>query len=167
VKLELKKLTKYKTELKNVLTELVYHNNDLVTNSFALEKLYQLHLIDKKEFSNCLNAFIEKCLEFNLELSNYISKEEYSNYLHFINSKIEKVEKSTINKVISSVIDVIKSKPKMIEIEYIDSKGNITQREIEEIDKIDNNMIYAFCKLRKNYRKFKLDNITQIYNIVY
>lgn len=53
----------------------------------------------------------------------------------------------------------------MLRIEYLDSQGNTTERDIkvESIDR-SNNMINAFCFLRNRARTFRIDRIQRCYD---
>jgi predicted DNA-binding transcriptional regulator YafY len=48
-----------------------------------------------------------------------------------------------------------------LEIIYLSDKGKISQRVII-VEEIQENKIIAFCKLRNQYRTFKIENILSI-----
>ncbi|TGB04675.1 hypothetical protein [Halobacillus salinus] len=49
-----------------------------------------------------------------------------------------------------------------LEMIYLDSKGNMSQRQVRVV-KVNGNQVLAYCYARKQVRSFKLSNILSVF----
>ncbi len=63
-------------------------------------------------------------------------------------------------KLIDIIMDAI-VESKKISIEYVDEKGQKTQRTIRP-EKVQDGKVFAYCYLRSDYRMFKIERIKRI-----
>ena len=138
--------------------------------SFTPEEAYSLLTL-----KTLANKFADKSIERNshtaFEKIKAVLKFSDWDKLDKLSSKIEIFtptnlinEKQHLSKIQNSIIDKI-----TLEICYVDNSDNTTQRKIEPIGLIfytNQWHLIAWCTLRKDYRDFKVDKITQLTNTI-